>query len=1034
MKLSIWLKLGLAAGLATALAALLLGLTLAAPAVPQGISFDLAPVPPQSIIPGMVEVFTWTVTGGSPQRVDFEVKYPSGVTAYAQTYPGATGLDVTRVYTVPPAAPLGLWYSEVRFYSLTGGTLKAGGNFCVSERGNLRVFKFDDFNGNGVRDPGEDPVPDVLIQIQPAPGALCPSDPAGQFTGSDGYATWSDIAVGQYIVTEIVPADREATLPVSHTVDVPISATVPVTFANRIPPSAVAGRVWLDLDRDDALDSGESGLPNITVLLYGDPNGNGTHETGEPLVQQASSDATGAYLFSLVRAGDYVVLADAADPDLPAGVGPVHTPPSVAVPDLAPRETRTANINFQYTGVIGGRVWHDVNGSGGIDPGEPPLAGIAVCLYADANGNHVHDPGETQIGCQDSSTTGSYSFIALPGGDYIVDVDQTDADLPAGFVPTTTDPVALTLAAGENAGVNFGFRHPPTPTPTPTIIPQTGCITGQKVDDLHVGLPGWTIHARPRDAQSPVLTAVSDGQGYFYFTALAEGWWTVWEVMQPGWAPVTSDTFDVQVAGQQPCTQVRFKNRQACAQDVWEPDNTPAQASLITADAAPHKHTLEPPSDLDWFAFDAVAGGRYTLRTDSLLGSTDTFLSLYGPDGTTLLATNDDIVTGADKRSRIVWLAPAAGRYYARVRDYYQTGARGCLGYDFILTVRFNNYLPLLLGGPKPLPPTVTPTATHTPTPTRTPVPTRPPLIIPGLRHPKGLDVDLWTHNLYVASRDTNVVYQVNPIPDPAVVVRTIPVGLEPFGVAVNNKTGKVYVANFRSNSLSVISVASGAVLKTIYFLPYGEPTYVAVNETTNRIYVPLHSGGRLAVIRGDTDTLVTTLEVGAGAFGVAADPIRNRVFVSCRDARLIRVVDGLTNTILWGQTVSYPDGMPYALGIDASLGRLYASYAPETTNPRQVLVYRIPDEGPSLLTAVLVGNGGTDGGGGIVANPATHHVFVTNSADDSVTVFDGTTNMVLDWVPVGDDPMGVAVDPGLSYVWVGNRHSDTVSGVPDGY
>ncbi len=251
--------------------------------------------------------------------------------------------------------------------------------------------------------------------------------------------------------------------------------------------------------------------------------------------------------------------------------------------------------------------------------------------------------------------------------------------------------------------------------------------------------------------------------------------------------------------------------------------------------------------------------------------------------------------------------------------------------------------------------------------------------------------------------------------------------------MAVNTTTNKIYVANFRNGTLSVINGTTGTVVKTISFAPYGEPTYVVVNETTNRIYVPLHKDGRLAVIRGDTDSLVTSIEVGEGAFGVAVDPILNRIYVSCRDAKWVRVLDGEFDSVLWGQTI-YPAGMPYALGLDPDLGRLYVSFAPELTDPRQVLVYRIPEEGPSLLTAVLVGHGGPDGGGGIGVNPLTHHVFVSNSQDDSVTVFDGVSTMLLDTVPVGDDPMDVAVDQGWSYAWVGNRASNSVTGIPDGY
>ena len=133
------------------------------------------------------------------------------------------------------------------------------------------------------------------------------------------------------------------------------------------------------------------------------------------------------------------------------------------------------------------------------------------------------------------------------------------------------------------------------------------------------------------------------------------------------------------------------------------------------------------------------------------------------------------------------------------------------------------------------------------------------------------------------------------------------------------------------------------------------------------------------------------------------------------------------------GQTI-YPAGTPYALGIDPALNQLYVSFSPAADDPHQVLVYRIPDSGPSLLTALLVGHGGADGGGGVVANPVTHHIFVSNSTKDSVSVFDGITHMRLDTVPVGDDPMFVAIDPGLSYAFVGNRASNSVSGIPDTY
>jgi YVTN family beta-propeller protein len=329
----------------------------------------------------------------------------------------------------------------------------------------------------------------------------------------------------------------------------------------------------------------------------------------------------------------------------------------------------------------------------------------------------------------------------------------------------------------------------------------------------------------------------------------------------------------------------------------------------------------------------------------------------------------------------------------------------------------------------------MTPTASPTPSPTRTvsPTPTPlPPMLIGGLSHPKGIGVNLDTHRIYVASRNNHVVYEVNPLIGQ--VAHTIPVGREPFGVAVNTRTNKVYVANFVGNSISVINGVSASVATTITLGGFGEPTYVAINELTNRVYIPLHRDGRLAVINGDADTLVTTVETCAGAFGVAVDPITNRIYVSCRDAQMVRVINGATNEILWNETI-WLAGTPYALGNDPALGQLYVSFTGDpndTLAPRNVLVFRVPATLPAPFGVVAVKPGGPDGGGGIAANPSTHHVFATNSLDDSVTVFNGVSLAVLNTIPVGDNPMGVAVDPGLGYAYVGNRASNSLSTIPD--
>lgn len=337
------------------------------------------------------------------------------------------------------------------------------------------------------------------------------------------------------------------------------------------------------------------------------------------------------------------------------------------------------------------------------------------------------------------------------------------------------------------------------------------------------------------------------------------------------------------------------------------------------------------------------------------------------------------------------------------------------------------------------LTPSITPTASSTTTPSQTPTPTptaTPTLavkLLPAVAAPNGLAVNDVTHRLFVSSRSDNAVVVLDPIS--GTLVRKTTVGGYPFGIAVNRVTNKVYVANFGSASVSVLDGTSGALIKTISVAAggYGEPSYVAVNEVTDRVYVTLHSGGGLAVIDGATDTRLTTVDVCAGAFGVAVDEELDRAYVSCRVGRAVESIDGTTHAVLPAARV-WLVGEPYSLTFDAAARRLYVSYSPEGGNPRQVLVYLAPSSGPQWTGSVLVGNGGANGGGGIAVNGTTGHVFVTNSQDDTVTVFASGTLMPLATLRFGDDPSPLALDASIGWVYVGSRGGDAVSVLPDTY
>jgi hypothetical protein len=102
--------------------------------------------------------------------------------------------------------------------------------------------------------------------------------------------------------------------------------------------------------------------------------------------------------------------------------------------------------------------------------------------------------------------------------------------------------------------------------------------------------------------------------------------------------------------------------------DAHEPDNSAAQAHVITTDGTPQEHNFTPAGDQDWVKFTAEAGEPYVLRAQCLGGACDTVLHLIAPNGKTELAMNDDY--GSGMQSQITYVFSEQDTYYLRVHHY----------------------------------------------------------------------------------------------------------------------------------------------------------------------------------------------------------------------------------------------------------------------------------------------------------------------------------------------------------------------------
>ncbi|MGA3054034.1 MAG: YncE family protein [Candidatus Korobacteraceae bacterium] len=203
--------------------------------------------------------------------------------------------------------------------------------------------------------------------------------------------------------------------------------------------------------------------------------------------------------------------------------------------------------------------------------------------------------------------------------------------------------------------------------------------------------------------------------------------------------------------------------------------------------------------------------------------------------------------------------------------------------------------------------------------------------------------------------------------------IATVPVGLDPYSVAVNTITNKIYVANEYGNSVTVID---GGTFSTIT-IPVQSPTYLAVNETTNKIYVST-IWSEVTVIDGATNS-TTQVQVSAPE-QLAVNPITNRIYV-VGAFNGVTVIDGSTLS-----TVSVPVGtVPVGVAVNQITNKIYI------TNQYGYSVTVIDGVTNSTVT-VPVGQYP----GPIAVNPYTNKIYVLNTfsldGNATVTVIDGAT------------------------------------------
>lgn len=943
-----------------------LQVTAAAPDAPGAqISLFNAPSPPTAIRPGEAELFHWEIVASTtPVSVSFKlINVDTGALIESQVYPGASGLDVSRSYILPAGytLPFGKLFERYRvrieYYSLQAGNeSNAEAIFWVTQdTGNLQVVKFNDLNGDGERDPGDGPVPGVVFTLN------IQGQQVGGVTDAAGQIFWSDVPVGNYLVSEQTPAGSVPTTPAQVNVPVTANTTTVQEFGNRTIPGALEALVFVDHDGNGSQDPGDLPFVGATVNFL-------TPACSE--MQSGVTGAAGTVTWPDRCVGEYVVWLD-----VPFGY--LATTPDTVTTTVSSGITSLVEFGIQGQGGLIACKFNDRNGNGAQDVGEGPMAGVALSWLNDLGGTG-------------SSVTGQDGCVAwqdLPAATYAV----TETP-PPGCMPTTEPyPPQVILPPGQSRFVDIGNR----------CFGALEARTFEDLDDNGTWDPGeaplggvavsWSNEYGEGDSD------VTDATGILTWPSEPEGAYTVTASILPGFAPTTPSTQTGAVLTAQ-TTTFDFGQRPRVGR-LYLPLLL-KQVSQVTPTPTADPATVTP------VGAGCVTGRKIDTTLTGLPGWT---INLQPAAGSTVRSTITDGL------GQFRFDGVPAGRYM--VSEVLQSGWTPVFPPSVIIVVSAGDQCTSVTFQNRQATPTPTATPTSTPRPIVPNIPhpkgigvnvqtnriyvaskTSDRLVkidgatnavlasYPTGDEPFGVAVNSNSGKVYVANYAGDSLWVLDGASGAllgTVSFSSLGYG-EPAFVAVNETLNRTYVTLHDGGRLAVINGATNALITTVE--AEAGALGVAVDPGLQRAFVACRDTGNVVVIDTTSNTRLwgQTFPVQGEPYAIAVDAVRHRLYALISEGggdpdRVAVFSLAPSGASRIGTVMVGAGGVDGGTGIavNTTTGHVFVA------NSAAATVTVIDGPGMVVLNTLAVG----DDPGMVGVNPATNLVYVGNRGSNSVQV-----------------------------------------------
>ncbi len=428
--------------------------------------------------------------------------------------------------------------------------------------------KFEDLNGNGIRDAGEPGLQNWVIRAYKDTNANGTLDAAEAVTPAASALTDSSgnysmtFPSGRYIVCEVLQAGWAQSFPTASGASCAAGAGLAprgwaINLVGVVEDSGndfgnyrqatKTGVKFEDLDADGVKDAGEPGLTGWGITAYVDVNGNGTKDAADTTVAATTTTGSGGTYTLSLAPGKYIVCETQQanwTQSFPANTACGASAGGWGITLTSGQLDSNNDFGNYRQATKTGTKFEDLNANSVKDAGEPGLPGWTISAIVDTNGNGALDPGETTVAASGATNaSGVYSLSLKPGKYIVCETQQANwfQSWPANALcGANAGGWAITLASGDvDSGNDFGNYRNATKS-------------GMKFNDLDAdgvkdagepGLSGWTINAF-LDANSNGILDASEitisnsavtGAGGTYSMSLRPGRYIVCEVQQTGW-------------------------------------------------------------------------------------------------------------------------------------------------------------------------------------------------------------------------------------------------------------------------------------------------------------------------------------------------------------------------------------------------------------------------------------------------------------------------------------------------------------------